>query len=179
MEYFYTEWILFPPLCVTCGEMRQKQRQQKGAGPAHIWMKNIWAPSLFLCVHERLSADTGGWRPKHQHTDWPGAPEFHRLTLPEDDGSVLDDLDRDPRPPDCLWVLPDFWAVSFFSSELEGRAEGMTERGDVLFWKSYSDPLSWLKWLYSTWRNTHVLSSESGRFMQQYKLQQRYQIYVA
>lgn len=131
-----------------------------GAGPAHIWMKNIWAPSLFLCVHERLSADTGGWRPKHQHTDWPGSPEFHRLTLPEDDGSVQDDLDRDPRPPDCLWVLPDFWAVSLFSSELEGREEGMTERRDVLFWKSYSDPLSWLKWLYSTWRNTRVIKWE-------------------
>jgi len=156
-------WVLAPPAaCHMWRSETQKRRQQREAGRNHIWMKNIWtSPPAYM----RGSALTPGLNiPTQRHIDWPSARVFLRPTSPADDGSVLDVLDRDPRPPHCLWVLP---AAGFFSLCLGvvWRAEqrGWMERGVALFWKnmlifkeqdnkmktSPEDPFSWF-WLDKT-----------------------------
>lgn len=121
------------------------ERQQRWAGLKHIWMKNIWS-SLSLHTWACLR-----WSRGRRPTDSPSACVFFRLTLPADDGSVVDVLGRDPRPPDCLWVLPALCLSLSFSflflravcGVLEGRTEGMEWGktfcfGEIWGWKCWA-----------------------------------------
>ncbi len=105
-----------------------KHRQRRWAGLNHIWMKNIWTS---LSTYMSVSPLTLG--PK---TDRRTDPLRDRPSA-ADDGSVLDALERDPRPHVCPWVVPVLRASLTFPRAVcggsEGRQEGWMEGGDVLF----------------------------------------------
>lgn len=77
MEYFYTEWILFPPLCVTCGEMRHRNRgSRRGRGQPTSGWKTSGLP-LSFSAYMRGSPLTPGAEDRSTNTPTDrGPPSF-------------------------------------------------------------------------------------------------------
>lgn len=74
MEYFYTEWILFPPLCVTCGEMRHRNRgSRRGRGQPTSGWKTSGLP-LSFSAYMRGSPLTPGAEDRSTNTPTDRGP---------------------------------------------------------------------------------------------------------